>query len=129
MRDKDSEVKELAEQISLDLSLLEATKINVKTKLLNAFIQAILNISLTVRPESSEEDPYELPDKEKKHLEIIDKVHILRQEETFVQKIEKMERILRVHFEVLRSEEQSQRSKSEQVEEEKGDEWIDIYDG
>lgn len=38
MRDKDNEVRELARQISLDLSFLEATNINIKSKLLNNFL-------------------------------------------------------------------------------------------
>lgn len=58
MRDKENEVKVIAAEISLDLSLLEAANINVKSKLLNSFIQAILSIYLTVRPESTEENTY-----------------------------------------------------------------------
>lgn len=58
MRDKENEVKAIAAEISLDLSLLEAANINVKSKLLNAFIQAILSIYLTVKPESTEENAY-----------------------------------------------------------------------
>lgn len=51
-------MKAIAAEISLDLSLLEAANINVKSKLLNSFIQAILSICLTVKPESTEENAY-----------------------------------------------------------------------
>jgi hypothetical protein len=129
MRDKENEVRELALQISLDLSFLEASNVNVKSKLLNNFLEAILSIYLTVKPESTEENPYELSDKEKKRLEHADKVRITRQEETFMQRLEKIDRVLRVHFEILRSEEQSQRSQSEPQQEEGEEEWVDIYDG
>lgn len=84
MRDKDNEVRELARQISLDLSFLETSSVSVKSKLLSNFLEAILSIHLTVRPESTEDSAYELPEKEKKRLELVEKVRIARQEETFM---------------------------------------------
>lgn len=44
-----------------------------------------------------------MPDKEKKHLEFVDKIILTRQEDSFLQRVEKADRILRVHFEVLQS--------------------------
>jgi hypothetical protein len=44
-----------------------------------------------------------------------------------MQRLEKIDRVLRVHFEILQSQEQSQRSQSEPNQEE--EEWVDIYDG
>lgn len=56
MEEKDGEVKDLAQQISLDLSVLEAANTNIRSNLHNRFIEAFLSIYLTVQPEKTEEN-------------------------------------------------------------------------
>jgi len=50
MHDKDDQIAEITEQISLDLSLLEATSINIRSNLHNNLIKALLSIYLTFQP-------------------------------------------------------------------------------
>ena len=47
MAEKEGEVKDLAQQISLDLSVLESTKTPIKSNLHSRFIEAVLSIVLT----------------------------------------------------------------------------------
>lgn len=79
MAEKEGEVKDLVQEVSLDLSLLEAAKTNIKSTLHRAFLEAILSIYLTVEPEPTEESHPELNDRDKKRLDISDKIHLLRQ--------------------------------------------------
>jgi hypothetical protein len=46
-------VKDLAQQVSLDLSILEAAKTSIKSTLHRRFIEAFLSIYLTVQPEKT----------------------------------------------------------------------------
>ena len=51
MAEKDAEVKDLAQQISLDLSTLEAGNIAISSNLHRRFIEAILSFYLSIEPE------------------------------------------------------------------------------
>lgn len=53
MGDKSNEIKDLIQQVSLDLSILEATSLNIRSSLHSAFLEAILSIHLTCQPEPS----------------------------------------------------------------------------
>jgi hypothetical protein len=87
MRDKDNIVKELAEEIALDLSLLEAASMTIKSKIHNQLVEAISNIYLTAQPEATEENPIDFTDQEKKRLDFADKISIQRQEGTLLSRV------------------------------------------
>lgn len=77
-----------------------------------------------------------MSDQDKKRLEIAEKVRLLRQEETFIEKLEKINEILRIHFEIVHSnvhseasEKKEEEEKKEEGEKKEEEEWIDIFDG
>lgn len=53
MGEKKGEVKDLAQQIALDLSLLEAAATPIRSSLHYAFVEAVLAIYLTAQPEKT----------------------------------------------------------------------------
>lgn len=53
MRNKNQIIKQLVQEISLDLSLLEAVNITIKSATHNYFLEALLNIHLTTQVEHS----------------------------------------------------------------------------
>ena len=50
MAEKNAEVKDLAQQISLDLTTLESGNISIKSNLHRQFIEAFLSLYLTIEP-------------------------------------------------------------------------------
>ena len=74
MAEKDAEVKDLAQQISLDLSTLEAGNIAISSNLHRRFIEAILSFYLSIEPEGEAE----LSEVEKKRLEYSNRITLRR---------------------------------------------------
>ena len=115
MAEKNAEVKDLAQQISLDLTTLESGNISIKSNLHRQFIEAFLSLYLTIEPEKTEENDEDLSEAEKKRLEYANKIILKKQSSNFVERLQNIDEILRVRFEILTEE--SQEEKKEEKEE------------
>lgn len=120
MAQKDAEVKDLAQQISLDLSTLEAGNVSISSNLHRRFIEAILSFYLTAQPEGEAQ----LSEVEKKRLEYSNRIALRRESANFVDRLQSINELLRVRFEIQHSE-----SNEEQKKEEEEQEYVDIFDG
>ena len=81
MKNKASLVSDLAEQIGFDFTLLESLGIYIKSKLHNALILAILNISLNSIPNPKKDgeeviESYESTERDKKREELKERIEV-----------------------------------------------------
>ena len=125
MADKDAEVKELAQQVSLDLSTLEAGNVSINSSLHRRFIEAFLSLYLTTEPENEAE----LSEAEKKRLDYSNRVTLRRESANFVDRLQSIKELLRVRFEILCDENGEEQKKEEEEKKEEEQEYVDIFDG
>ena len=104
MKNKNANIDDLVKSLSLDLSYLEAMGVNIKSQLHENVIRAALNIILTSFPQEKEGESYEPTDVDKKRDAIKEKVSLFPGASHEIESAEKVESILRVHFEFIQPE-------------------------
>ena len=109
MKNKETNIQELKEKITLDVSILESHGVNIKSALHKNIICTLLSIVLNSLPEpqmDGEEvvSSYDATDKDKKRQYLKDKVTIINRNADEIEQRKTISNIVRVRFMKIRPE-------------------------